>query len=156
MKKILIALAVAISAQVSRADGFVCMSQDGRLSVKAYDHRDPNVGTRSGAVLVLSDNTVQYGRRTIARFSSDTGTLISGANSFLAKVDLRYRDSSRTGELIAGTKLGYLSRIRLDLNFTYGDNLADSSLLLGRLSLLKRDRTSIIVPLVCKRYLVGR
>ena len=117
MKKIIVAMAfVAFGASQAKADGFVCEATDDNLTVKVYNHVLPEEGTRTAAVMVVSDPTVSAGRKTIATFKRSEANLYSRGTRYIAFVD---GDEIRTGELIAGTKLGYIERLVLDVGFSY-------------------------------------
>jgi hypothetical protein len=133
------------------ADGFVCQTVDGDLNVKVYNHTQAEYGTRTAAVMVVSDPTISHGRKTIAVFRN--ATLESDTLTFTAKVDMRFTESARGGELIAGTKLGQLKTIALDVDFTYGEPLADGETVDADLILTKRNGDVASVPVICERYL---
>ncbi len=153
MKKIGLMLAVALSSPLAQADGFVCNTVEQDLTVKIYNHTQPARGTRTGAVMVLSDPSIGDGNRTIARFQGVNGLLESSNLSYEAKVDLRFADSRRQGELILGTKLGQLATIRADLDFSFSAPALDGESLSGMLTLTKRNGSEIVRDLECVRYL---
>jgi hypothetical protein len=142
-------LAAALSAQ---ADGFKCETQSG-LNVQVYNHTSPEMGTRTGSTMVVSDSQIQYGNKTIAKFTAQKGTLSSSNLRYTAKVDLRVSESNRKGELIAGTKLGYVSQILLDVAFSYANPTRDGAVLPASLTVVKRDGTWVREAAVCARYL---
>jgi hypothetical protein len=155
MKKyamIMMAVAGFAGAQ-AHADGFNCQTVEGDLNVKVYNQTDANQGTRNVAVMVLSDPSVQGGRKTIARFTEANGVVASRSATFTADVDLRFTDSSRKGELISGTKLGQLDQIIVDVDFSYAAPVEQGEELSGELTLIKRDGQKITRDLECSRYL---
>jgi hypothetical protein len=153
-KRIMAAVLVLGSASIAKADGFVCTSLDGDLKAQAYNHVDPAQGTRSPAVLVISDNRVQAGRKTIATFTDAKSTLSGGSFSYVGKVDLRVVETRRKGELIGGTRLGELDYIRLSVDHGYSDApLADGDLVKGTLRLKKRNGDQTSLDMECARYL---
>jgi len=119
-KAILLALTVVSMAPAAFADGFICQTEDRTLNVTVYNHTQPTAGTRNAAVMVLSDPRVSNGRRTIAKFTSVKRTLSNSAAQYLAKVDLRVSESNRAGEYVAGTRLGFIDSLVLDVAFRYG------------------------------------
>src|SRR5690606_26877325 len=97
--------------------------------------------------------TVQYGRKTIARFDADNSVLNNSGATYGAKVDLRYSDSTRSGENIGGTKLGQLDMIYLDIDFSYGRPVEAGEIVEGVLTLVKRNGQEIELDVDCERYL---
>ncbi len=151
--KNLIALMIVLGVAQAKADGFVCETWDGDLVVKVYNKTQPEDGTRNASVMVLSDPQVQKGRKTIARFQADNEVLTNHSARYEAEVDLRFSDSSRKGELIAGTKLGQLDRISLDVAFSYANPTEEGDEMDGTLVLEKRNGQTIKKQLTCVRYL---
>ena len=148
-------VALAAFSASAYADGFGCQTTDGSLNVKIYNHVQPTDGTRNGAVMVLSDPSVMGGRKTIARFTDVNGRLDNRSSVYTADVDLRYNDSSRKGELILGTKLGYVDTITADIDFSYASPVEDGAEMGGKLVIAKRDGSKIRADLACVRYLKG-
>jgi hypothetical protein len=103
--------------------------------------------------MILSDNTVQYGRKTIAKFDADNQVLDNQGAGYLANVDLRYNDSERGGENIGGTKLAQLDAIALDIDFSYGAPMKAGEIAEGVLTLIKRNGSEITIDVDCERYL---
>lgn len=151
MKAILLTtiLAASLSAQ---ADGFKCETESG-LNLQVFNNTSPGMGTRSGSILVVSDSGVQYGNKTIAKFSALKSTLSSKNLRYTAKVDLRVSESNRKGELIAGTKLGYIDQLVLDVAFSYSSPIAHGAELPAVLTVVKRNGTYTQEAAVCARYL---
>jgi uncharacterized protein YdbL (DUF1318 family) len=152
MKKLMIAV-LAMGVSNAMADGFVCETLDGALTVKVYNRTDADEGTRNASVMILSDNTVQYGRKTIAKFDADNQVLDNRGAGYIANVDLRYNDSGRGGENIGGTKLAQLDAIALDIDFSYGAPMKSGEIAEGVLTLIKRNGAEITIDVDCERYL---
>ncbi|MEK7356003.1 MAG: hypothetical protein AAB250_06110 [Bdellovibrionota bacterium] len=153
MKALALALAIFGASVSAKADGFKCQTVGGDLMIQVYNETQPALGTRNAAVLVLSDASVQHGRKAIAVLRAEDGLLWQENGLVVGKVDLRFKESDRKGENIAGTKLGSLKQIRLALDFTYGDNLADGEELGGLVTFVKRNGQEYAAPLACTRYL---
>ena len=151
--KTLAVLAIATVSASAHADGFVCQTTDGALNVKLYNNTDPSVGTRVGAIMIVSDPSVGAGRKTIAKFTDSNGVLSSRSSRYEANVDLRFSDSSRKGENILGTKLGQLDKIIADIDFSYDAPVAAGEEVSGSLVLVKRNGDRINAELSCTRYL---
>ncbi|NUM88763.1 MAG: hypothetical protein HUU37_06135 [Bdellovibrionales bacterium] len=152
MKKLIAVMAIAMTSTAALADGFQCESADG-LVAKVYNHASPEAGTRNAAVMVLSDSSVGAGRRTIARFTDVNGTLGNSGAVYLARVDHRFNDSGRKGELIAGTKIAFIRDIELRIDFTYGAPMANGDHAPGALTLVKRNGEVTGLEMDCYRYL---
>jgi hypothetical protein len=153
----LLSISLSFLSLPALADGFLCEGKVTGIQTKLYNHTDPAVGTRTPAVLVLSNPQVQSDRKTIAVFSDQNRTLqYLGRGQYVAKVDLRYLDSGRQGENIAGTKLGELKSISLKVKFAYshaGTQIANSvDEIPGQIYYLKRNGELIDELAVCKRY----
>lgn len=153
MKNFAIVLAALSLSTVAYADGFVCQTEGEDLLIKAYNHTDAADGTRNGSVLVLSDPSINAGKKTIARFTDVNETLTNVGASYEAAVDLRFNDTSLKGRNIGGTKLGYIKSIVLDVDFSYAAPVADEEVLPGTLTLIKRDGVQITHTVNCARYL---
>ncbi len=155
MKNVITVLAVvfATAATAAYADGFKCSATDGSLNVMVYNNVQPEFGTRTAAKMVLSNPVVAYGNKTIATFEDSTGLLSSEGAAYEAKVDLRYANSNRKGELVAGTKLGYIDSLRLEVPFSYYAPVPAGTRLASVLRIEKRNGDSIDVEMDCVRYL---
>ncbi|MEO5668362.1 MAG: hypothetical protein ABIR96_09905 [Bdellovibrionota bacterium] len=153
MKNLALSLVALTASLVAHADGFKCETVEGDLAVKVYNHVSPENGTRSAAVMIISDTSVSAGRKTIARFTDANERLSNAAASYVGDVDLRFNDSGRKGELISGTKLGELDQILVDIDFSYGAPVTALSEVSGTMTLLKRSGEEIVRDLACVRYL---
>ena len=149
-------LVMTLASFNAYADGFVCRQVDGDISVKVFNNTNPNEGTRNGAVMVISDNSVQGGRKTVARFLEVTNTLSNEGAHYIANVDLRYSDSRRQGELLFGTKLGYIDTVDLFVNFSYRFPMNRGEITEGTIVITKRNGETISEQMDCVRYLKGR
>ncbi len=153
MKTALIALMTLGFSTAAMADGFVCYTQDAVYGVKVFNQTDPNAGTRNGAIMIVSDNRVDYGRKTIATFEAGKTLFDDDGARYIANVDLRYSNSNRAGENFLGTKLGQIDTMILDMDFNYGVPMAHGEGVAGRLIVLKRNGAKIEAKLACSRYL---
>src|SRR3984957_6786176 len=102
MKTLMVVALVLGTASSAFADGFVCQAKNGSLTVKAYNNTQPSIGTRTAAVLVLSDPETNAGEQTIARFTDVKGTLSSSGATYTANIDLRFKDQKNKEALVAG------------------------------------------------------
>jgi hypothetical protein len=103
--------------------------------------------------MVVADQKIQFGNKTIATFLAEKRTLSSQELTYVGKVDLRVVETRRKGELIAGTKLGYVDQIALTVDFSYSRPQQHGTVLAGELAVLKRDGTITTEGAVCERYL---
>jgi hypothetical protein len=151
----LLAALMTVSAQ---ADGFICKTQNSELNIKVYNNTDPNIGTRVPAIMVVSDPSIASNNKTIAVFKDTNHTLsYEGYGVYEAKVDLRFNDSGRQGENIAGTKLGQLKTIRLSIDFDYASaaDISKNQSLLAVVDYQKRNGEELTENAVCERYKKG-
>ena len=151
-KLILIAL-TALTTTAAYADGFTCEQPDGNLAVKVYNNTQAANGTRKAAIMVISDQSISYGDKTIARFTDVNGTLENSGATYAANVDLRFNDSDKKGRNIGGTKLGYIDTITLDVAFSYARPLVNGEETKAQLLIAKRDGSQISIDMQCARYL---
>lgn len=152
MKTLIAIAALVATGSVASADGFVCVSHAQDLKVSVFNQTEPEAGTRNAAIMVLSDPRVSLGRKTIAKFSSES-LLSNQASTYTADVDLRFANSSRKGELIAGTKLGNIDTLTLDVDFTYAAPVPAGAELDAVLTIERRSGAPIHVQMECERYL---
>ena len=146
-------VALTTLSSAAHADGFNCQTADGSLNVKIYNNTDPQVGTRVGAVMVVSDPAISDGHKTIARFTDTNGRLESRCSVYVANVDLRFNDSSLKGRNILGTKLGNIDTITADVDFSYEAPVAAEQEVSGKLTIARRSGSPIEADLTCSRYL---
>lgn len=155
MKGLILSMAL-LAGSAAFADGFVCVNYAENIKVQVYNNTQPEEGTRNSAIMVVSDPSVQSGRKTIATFEDADSLLINDGTTYTAKVDLRYNNSGREGENILGTKLGNVSFIVLDVDFNYSQPIRDGGEVAGELIVQKRNKTEDIrVDVYCTRYLKG-
>jgi hypothetical protein len=141
------------AASAALADGFVCSTKEQDLNVKIYHHVTPEHGTRSAAVMVVSNPDIASPNKTIAVFKDSSATLTSTTGQYVGKVDARFRDLSRGGELISGTKLGQLKQAIVEVDFSYLAPLLDGEETSATLTLVKRNGEELSRDLICTRYL---
>jgi hypothetical protein len=135
------------------ADGFICDTANGQYTVKVYDQTSASKGTRNGAIMIISDNTIQLGRKTVATFESEQTLRDRQGASYEASVDLRYNNSNRAGENVFGTKLGEIDTIRLNVGYDYNSPVKSGEELDGQLIVLKRNGQKGKLQVACSRYL---
>lgn len=132
------------------ADGFVCYSTDGVLKVTVLNHVNPDIGTRTGAIMVVSDRTINAGKRTIATFTDEEGTVSSFGAEWTATVS---EDIAKKGRNIAGTKLGFVDKLIVDVDHSYSRPVEHGARVSGKLIVKKTDGASSSQDLSCFRYL---
>ena len=151
MKNILIVLA-SLSSSAAFADGFVCVNETDRIAVKVYNHTHSEDGTRNGAVMIVSNQVSPRGFRTAAKFKDATSKLSNESSVYTAKVDLRYSDTNKDGQ-IAHVNIADISTITLDVDFSYANPVRDGAHVNGNLYLNTRDGETVSYLLDCARYL---
>jgi hypothetical protein len=146
-------LMLSVIAAPAMADGFECENLSENVRIQVYNEVQPSRGTRSSAVMVISDPSVKPGRKTIAKFEAADGLLDKVDTAFVGKVDLRFSSSGRAGENLASTKLGEVDQVILDIDFHYSEPVEDEAALPGMLILKLRSGEYRQVPMACERYL---
>lgn len=152
MKSLIAALVLTLST-AAMADGFKCEQADHGVNIKVFNKTDASQGVRNAAVMVFSDASVSYGRKTIASFTSHKRTLGQKGTSYMAVVDLRVSESNRSGENILGTKLGQIKEIYVDIEHNYGRPVAFGQMTDGTVTVVKRNGKSQTFEISCERYL---
>ena len=153
MKTLIVAIVAIMATSAAQADGFNCKTLDGSLAIKIYNHTDADQGTRNAAVMIISDELISEGRKTIAKFTDANETLGQSGASYVADVDHRYNDSGRKGELILGTKIAFIKTIAVDVDFNYSEPVANGKRLAADLTIVKRNGETFVESMSCKRYL---
>ena len=154
MKTVIAIAALSLTSLTAHADGLVCVGQQTAINVKVYNYVDAAAGTRNPAIMIVSSPFVNYPNKTIAKFTSQNGTLVyNGYGKYDAKVDLSVKDSARGGENIAGTKLAQLSKIELAANFSYSIPVQKGAKISATLSYVKRSGEVLTEKADCTRYL---
>jgi hypothetical protein len=156
MKTLLIAIMSLGFSGAAMADGFVCDTLDGNYTVKMYNHTSPSKGTRNGAVMIISDNNVMSGRKTIATFDTELTLWDREGAQYVANVDLRTTGAGRAGENVFGTKLGQIDTIKLNIAFLYSAPVKAGQELDAQLVVTKRNGQKGKIEAVCSRYLKNR
>jgi hypothetical protein len=154
IKHLLVCGGLAIWGIQAGADGFVCRSSgkaEHDVSVSVY--HSTGRATRLAEVMVISDPSVAYGHQTVARFTRTAGTLSNRGAIYTGVVDTNVPDTARTGENIAGTKLGSLKDVVLTVDFSYARPVAEGEELEGLLALNKKNGDVVEVAVECLRYL---
>jgi hypothetical protein len=162
MKSILFMISVLIASQTAMADGFRCEGVNTGIQIKIYNYTEYSMGTRTPAVMVVADPTVRSPNKTVAIFKHENNNLYYLGNGlFEGQVDLRYSETGRKGENIAGTKLGFLKSIQVQLFSDFGrkfsyekaDEYKNNEILDARYSYVKRNGEILEEKAVCTRYL---
>ncbi len=154
MKKIIILVISTFALSLSAfADGFVCQTLDQDMTIRIYNNVNPEVGTRVGAVMVISDQSVLPGKKTTARFRDTNGQLTNNSSKYTANVDLRYTDVEKGGRNILGTKLDLVDTIDVKIAFSYAYPVADGAKVAGKVVVNKRNGAKKVRYLDCTRYL---
>jgi len=145
-------------SNLALADGFVCQGVNTGLNLKVYNHTQASAGTRSPAVLVVSDPSAEANNQTIATFTSDAQTLsYQGYGAYLATVDSNDEDVAQNDKNIAGAKFNDLQTIEMNVNFSYSSvttGLAKiTTEIPGKVTYRKKSGETIEENLTCTRYL---
>jgi hypothetical protein len=151
--KYIVMLALTLVASQAKADGFVCETTEGDLTVKVYNHTQANDGTRNGAIMVLSNPSADAGSRTLATFTDVKSILSNHGADYSADVDLRFHGARRDDALVAGTQLRELDTIELNVDFSYNQPVVAGEHVAGDLVLVKREGGKETLSVDCTRYL---
>jgi hypothetical protein len=146
------------SIQGAHADGFDCQARNTGLLIHIVNSPNPAVGTRTPDTMVIRNPLLKPEQQEIVRFSHQNRTLTYlGRGNYLGEVDRRFIDSGRQGENIAGTKLGHLKSVLIDLEFSYAHSdieLANSvKEVPGKIFYSKRTGEILEEPVMCRRFL---
>ncbi len=162
MKTIALVLMSLTLSNIAAADGFKCEGVNTGVTLQVYNHTQPVEGTRTPAVMVVASSLVRSPNKTIAVFKHENDTLAYLGNGlFQGKIDLQNDESIHKGENIAGTKLGYLKAIQLQLFAFYGkkfsyknaDLFKNNEIMDARISYLKLTGEVLEEKAICSRYL---
>lgn len=154
MKTLILIAVTFLAANQALADGFLCRTSDNTLNVKVYDHVQSNKGTRSAAVLVLSNPLANEGEHTIARFTAEQNTLENSGASFAANVDLRHvNDLNKTALLADKVAVEDVNTLELKVAFNYDAPVASGVGMDGVLLINTRTGSHERIVLDCVRYL---
>lgn len=146
----------AFSARV-KADGFVCENLEESLKVQVYNHTKPTRGTRSPAVMVVSDPGRELGKKTIAVFRSADGELFADGSRFYAfsadasEAELPQWDAIR--QAISGIEELEILEVSLAVDFKYSQPVPHGSPLEGVLELVLESGDLLWLEMDCVRYL---
>lgn len=159
MKSLIVKSVLAVSALASfaaHADGFLCENLEENVRVKVFNKVNADEGTRNAAIMVLSDPSISSGKKTTARFAADNELVNNKGAVYTAEVDLRFNDDNLKGRNFAGTKLGNVKYITLDVDFSFAQPVENGTQVDGQLIVTKRNGTADIqIPVSCIRYLKG-
>jgi hypothetical protein len=153
MKKTLLLAALALSPLTAFADGFKCTVANDSLNVKVFNSTDASIGTRVPAIVVISDSRREFGNKTIATFDGEKGVISSSGADYELNVDHRFKGVEKGGADIAGTKLMYLRKIGVQIDYSYDRPLEDGARVYGTITFTKDNGESSYKALDCNRYL---
>lgn len=150
MKFLIITLGLAFGSSNALADGFICQNSREALSLQVYNKTAPKEGTRTPAVMILSE--LRSGR-VIARFTQANLTLLKQKSIYIARVDHRFNDSNRKEEKVADSSIGELSHFNLDLDFSYARPIEHGEFVRGSVNFFERNGAEFSLEMDCTRYL---
>lgn len=131
------------------ADGFVCYSRDRSLKIKMLNNVQPAEGTRTGSVMIVSDQTINDGKKTTVVFDSEEETLTTDGTFWSGLVS----EDIKAGRNIVGTKLGQISTFAVQVCYNYNRPVASGAELYGELIVTKVNGNKLHEDLTCYRYL---
>ncbi len=140
MKTSLVLLVLALLPSLSNADSFNCDSSGvEHLHVRIQNNTDPALGTRTAAVLLVTDTQAAFGERTliVSRELKQNGTYWT--------VDISTDVSGVTGKTIGEYDKSELSQVQVYIPaFTYNEGEKDGAEYPGHLFLFKTGETNDI------------
>lgn len=131
------------------ADGFVCYTHAKDIKIKMLNHTDPKKGTRKGAIMVVSDETVGNGEKTMISFMSEDQTLKTEETTWTGTVI----GNNHVGHEVIGTDLNHIRTFMVDAYHNYAYPVPDGSFFYGQLSVVKIDKSVQREDLDCYRYM---
>ncbi len=145
---IVLMAALVVGNNFAKADGFVCADQSKTYGIKLYDHVHANLGTRTPAVMVITNGSLDQGSKTLATFTAaDGGLLLSGAD-YVANLNF----SSAHTELFAGVQLNKIHRLILNVKHYFNVPLAEGQVVSAKLMVVETAKITYL-DLSCQRYL---
>jgi len=138
-----------LSSQVWALSGFNCVSVDRDLVVQIVFGQGQSALRWNSAAMVVSNPHVKKGRQFVARFRSSQGMLEREGSTFIGHVLPQHPDSSRVGERIAGTTLGQLRTISVDIDFTPARAALPTTPLSAQVTYMKRNGQKLAQDFDC-------
>jgi hypothetical protein len=145
--------ALLMFATKAHADGFRCESQESSLYVQIYNHVTPSKGTRTGAVMVVSDSEYVDGKKTIYRFETAHSMIGSDGLTYTGLIDLRTNNAGTRYDMIMGQQLSDVKYLIFRVDFTYANPIKHGDKVDGTLIVVKRSKEQISEEFECTRYL---
>lgn len=147
MKVVLVLMMLVVPSAF--ADGFVCYSKDRNLKIKMLNNVQPSQGTRTGSMMIVSDQAIARGKKTTVVFDSEEDTLTTDGTFWNGIVP----EQVKVGRNIAGTKLGHISTFVVNVDHNYNHPVARGTEIYGHLIVTKIDGSKLSQDLICYRYL---
>ncbi len=147
---------ILLLAAPAQADGFVCYSEAEQLQIQVYNHVNPEDGTRTPSVMILSDLSMEEGHRFIAKFSAENGELFADGARYFARTVAPSEpelESSSEDIILLGHSLGTLLELSLAIDFSYERPVAFGQEMLGVLEFVEQDGQVSWIDMMCTRYL---
>lgn len=153
MKSLFLMVLTILLCNASYADGFICADKEGSLTVKVFNHVSPELGTRRGAVMVLSNPQGELGKKTLAVFRESNKVLFNSGSTYISYIDYKHEESSQLSQEIVETKIDEIYSLVLDIKFDYNHPVLPGQNVDGELVVVKNNGDKIFVDLSCRRYL---
>lgn len=142
----------AFLATPAFADGFVCEAPAENINIRVFNRTDPGQGTRNVAVMVVSDPSLPFGKRTVARFEADEGRVSNVGTVYTAVMNPQPMVISKT---IAGMRLAQIQEVLLRVDFKYRRPVEHGTIVGAVLELYNINGDQLWVDMDCARYLKG-
>jgi hypothetical protein len=119
MKSFALILFALAGASVAHADSFVCENTDQQIRVKLQNHVHAGLGTRSAAIMVISDTSADVGNRTLI-----TSQDITQSGPFWTATTSAGDSETKLGALF----LAQIAKVTLDIpSFNFNDANKDGT-----------------------------
>ncbi len=152
LSKILFAslsIAIFTASQAAKADGFICADQSGQFGIKLYDNVQPKLGTRSPAILIITDGSKEAGGKTLASFTPDQGDLHLAYGSYHATANF----PSAYNQLLEGVKMSQIKELVFSVKHDFNRPLPANQKALAQLQIHDKSQNTTYVNFTCTRYL---
>ncbi len=141
--------AVLVGSTAAKADGFLCVDESNTYGIKLYDNVQAKLGTRTPAIMILTDGSQAAGSHTLATFSQAEGTLsyVQGSYHATASFPAAYTQT------LNGVKMSQIKDLIFSINHNFNLPLQPGEKVLAQLVISDKSFKSTYLNFTCSRYL---